>query len=87
MVKINKLFLVALTALLVGCGETNTSNSEFEENKGQPRYTISFFEDGGDEVSDIKGLEGSQVTLPTPKKIMQLLLGGIMIMEHIQIDV
>ena len=68
MVKINKLFLVALTALLVGCGETNTSNSEFEENKGQPRYTISFFEDGGDEVSDIKGLEGSQVTLPTPKK-------------------
>ena len=53
--------------LLTGCTSLNSSNN-LNNNVVKPIYTISFFEDGGNEVSDIKEEAGVEITLPVTLK-------------------
>ena len=48
MKKLQNIFLICLMATLVSC-DTNNSSKEVK-----PKYTISFYEDGAEEISDIK---------------------------------
>lgn len=59
----NYLFLVLLTFFLIGCG--NKTNS-IENNK--PKYTITFFSDGGTLINPIVEVAGTTINLPTPIK-------------------
>lgn len=62
MKNISKFILICLSASLVGC-DNNNGSSPIEA-----RYTISFYEDGAEEVKDIKAKKGESITLPTPSK-------------------
>ena len=74
--KVSKFLFICLTSLLASCGNTSTSvddsissaPSSSEKEPVKARYTISFYEDGGDEVKDIKAIAGASITLPTPTK-------------------